>query len=869
MDPRPNAPIARRLILPLAALALLALASIVAAPAGAPPAPEAVPPAGSAPDPDWRPREPMDGARIALALRRLRVLTSALYVAAHPDDENTALLTYLTQGRLARAGYLSMTRGDGGQNLIGDEIGEQLGLIRTQELLAARALDGAEQFFTRAVDFGYSKTPEETLEFWGRDSILADVVWVIRAFRPDVIFTRFPIDGRGGHGHHTASAQLAEAAFEAAGDPARFPEQLRHVKPWRPRRLVWNVFRGDTAATPGGPAVLRLDLGEYQPLLGRSFTEIAGESRSMHKSQGFGAPERRGPNLNYFQHRLGEPARRDPFEGVETGWSRVQGGAAVDRILAEAERGFDAARPHAILPTLLRAHAEMSRLSGDPWIEIKRGELLEVIRSCAGLWVEAVASKPTASPGGEVQVVAAAIQRSPAALTLEQVEFPFGAAARDRSRPLLANATVADTVTVRLPENAAYSQPYWLARRATKGRFVVDDAASIGHAQNPPALVARLTVGAGDQRLVLEAPVVYRWTDPVAGERYRPFVVVPVVTLGFDEKFYVFPGRAERRVRLRVESQDAPIQGSVRLEAPAGFVVEPAAQPVSLEPGAHAHVEFRVRPGASAAPSSGALRALVSLGGRDAGFGRVAIDHAHIPIQVLFPPAEARFVYAPIERRGDEIGYVMGSGDEGPSALRQMGWRVTLLTDQELDWGDLSRYHTIVTGVRAWNTREPLSGPGPSRLLDYVAKGGTLVVQYSTAERGLGERMAPRRFEIGRDRVTVEEAPVRFDPRHPLLAAPNPITASDFEGWVQERGLYFASAWDSSAFQPVLSSNDPGEPARDGGLLVAPHGDGLFVYAGYAFFRQLPACVPGAYRLFANLVSAEKPRGKGPESRGR
>ena len=842
------------------AIVVLAALRLAGASAGTAPRPSpVVAPAGLAPDPDWRPREPLDGAELALALRRLRVLGSALYVGAHPDDENTAMLAYLAQGRLVRTAYLSLTRGDGGQNLIGDQIGEALGVIRTQELLAARRVDGAEQYFSRALDFGYSKTPDETLEFWGRDSILADMVRVIRGLRPDVMVLRFPTDGRGGHGHHTASAILAEAAFDAAGDSTRFPEQLRFVRPWRPRRLLWNVFGADTAKAPGHAPIVTIDLGAYQSLLGRSFTEIAGESRSMHKSQGFGAPERRGSIRNYFEQRLGDPVKRDLFEGVDLGWSRVRGSAAVDRALAEAERGFVPERPQAILPALLRAHAALSQLTGDPWIEIKRRELEEVIRSCAGLWIEALASKPAGSPGGQVQVATAAIQRNPATIVLERLDFPFGGA-HDDARTLTLNVAAVDTVAVKLPADLPYSQPYWLERPRSKGRFEVDPI-RVGHAIDPPALSVRMTFRVAGERITFDVPVAYRWTDPVRGDRYRPFTLVPPVTLDFDQKFYVFPDNAGRRVRVVVESPDVPISGTLTLEAPPGFSAQPWSREVQLTgAGAQARFEFNVSRANGTPPPSGAFRAVFTSNAQRYSFGHVTIDHPHIPIQDLFPPAQARFVAIDVERRGQEIGYVMGSGDEGPSALRQMGWDVTLLSDDDLEWGDLSRFHTIVTGVRAWNTRAPLKRAGSTRLNAYVLMGGTLVVQYNTAEPGLGERMGLGRFTIGRDRVTVEEAPVRFDPKQVLLAAPNPITASDFDGWVQERGLYFASAWDSTHFQSALSSNDPGEPPRDGGMIYTNVGEGFFIYTGYAFFRQLPACVPGAYRLFANLVSAERPR---------
>ncbi|HET9326682.1 MAG TPA: PIG-L family deacetylase [Candidatus Eisenbacteria bacterium] len=819
---------------------------------------ERVPPAGREPDPDWQPREPMNGADLALAMRRLRVLGSALYVAAHPDDENTAFLTYLTQGRLARAGYLSLTRGDGGQNLIGDQIGEALGVIRTHELLGARTIDGAEQYFTRALDFGFSKTADETMEFWGRDSTLADVVRVIRGYRPDVMVLRFPTDGRGGHGHHTASAILAEAAFEAAGDSTRFPEQLGSLRPWRPKRLLWNRFGADTTQAAGKPALIRIDLGGYQPLLGRSYTEIAGESRSMHKSQGFGAPERRGTIPNFFDPRLGDTPTTDLFEGIDLTWNRIKGGAAVDRILAEAEKAFDPSKPQAALPALLKAHAAMSKLGDDPWVAIKRAELDDVIRSCAGLWIEALALRPTASPGGEVRIATAAIQRTPAAITLESVQFPLDGGSRDTPRTLRLNHATADTVRLTLPATMPVGQPYWLAHRRSKGRFTVEPT-EVGHAMDAPALSARMTFRIEGERVAFDLPVAYRWTDPVKGERYRPFAVTPAVTMTFDQKFYVFPAKGvTRAVRVLVESPDVPVEGSVTLVTPPEFDLATASHDVKLVGnGAATSVEFRVTRSSKAPPASGAFRLEFKDGRGATSYGHQVIDHAHLPITDLYPPAEVPYVATDIQRRGESIGYVMGSGDEGPSALRQMGYDVTLLTDADLQWGDLSKYHTLVTGVRAWNTRDVLKRIGSSRLAPYVAAGRTLVVQYNTAEPRLGEQMGFGRFTIGRDRVTVEEAPLRMRESDPLLTAPNKIAAADFDGWVQERGLYFATAWDSSAFVAPLSSNDPGEPARDGGLIYKRHGDGHMVYTGYAFFRQLPAGVPGAYRLFANLVSLE------------
>jgi hypothetical protein len=536
----------------------------------------------------------------------------------------------------------------------------------------------------------------------------------------------------------------------------------------------------------------------------------------------------------------------------------VKGGAAVDRALAEAEKAFDPARPQASIPALLKAHAAMAQLGTDPWVVIKRGELEDVIRSCAGLWIEALALEPTAAPGGEVRVATAAIQRNASHLVLEKVDFPLGGGTSASARPLKLNLATTDTVRLTLPADMPVGQPYWLAHARSKGRFTVDPS-QVGHAIDQPALSVRMNFKIENERIAFDLPVAYRWTDPVKGERYRPFTVTPAATMTFDQKFYVFPAKgAERVVRVLVESPDVPVSGKVSLVTPPEFDVAASSRDIQLAGnGAQTSVEFHVTRSSRTPPGSGVFRLEFADGRGRTSYGHQVIDHAHLPVMDLFPAAEVPYVAIDVQRRGESVGYVMGSGDEGPSALRQMGYDVTMLTDADLQWGDLSRFHTLVTGVRAWNTRDVLKRIGTSRLAPYVASGRTLVVQYNTVEPRLGERMGFGRFTIGRDRVTVEEAPLRMRESDPLLTTPNKITAADFQGWVQERGLYFATAWDSSAFIAPLSCNDPGEPPRDGGLIYRRHGDGYMVYTGYAFFRQLPAGVPGAYRLFANLVSLE------------
>ena len=816
--------------------------------------------APGAPASDPRPPAVRDAAAIRLALEKLNVVGSALYVGAHPDDENTAMLAWLANGRKVEAAYLSLTRGDGGQNLIGSDTGELLGVIRTQELLAARRIDGAQQFFTRALDFGFSKGPQETLEKWGKDRILSDVVWVIRRFRPDVIITRFNTDGSGGHGHHTASAILAEEAFAAAGDSTRFPEQLRWVRPWRPKRLIWNVSRFGGAGPDTTPGRLSVDIGAYNPLLGRSYTEIAGESRSMHKSQGFGAAERRGTFTNSFGHKAGDRALKDLFDGVDLTWARMNGEARLTPLFARAVREFDPQKPEKTVPLLLRAYWMMQGHGGNPRMVKKRAEVLDAIRACTGLWLEATVSAPWASPGQPVRVVASALNRSGVRARLQSVlvrgtvgrneDRPLG---MSDERPLTFNVAVNDTHLVKFEPGTPTSEPYWLRGPSLRGSFDVPDSLFAGTPENEPALVADFQVLVAGSPLIFTVPVVHRWVDPVAGERYRSFEIVPPVTMRFEKGAYLFEDPSPRPIRVTVTSADVPVEGTLTLKLPSGWSSAPASVPVTLAAGeADTTVRFMVTPGAG--PAAGAVGADFEMGGRHYDRQIVRLDYPHIPIQTLLPPAEARLVRTELRIAGRTIGYLMGSGDQGPEALEQMGFVVTLLDDEDVEHTDLSRFDAIVAGVRAYNTRPRLRAL-ERRLLDYVSAGGRLVVQYCTQDEALKDRLGPYPFAISRERVTVEEAPVAFRiPGHPLLAAPNRIGEADFEGWVQERGLYFASPWDPR-YEALLTCHDPEEPARDGGLLCARHGKGVFIYTGYAFFRQLPAGVPGAWRLFANLVS--------------
>jgi LmbE family N-acetylglucosaminyl deacetylase len=803
-----------------------------------------------------------DAAETEAALRKLLVTGSVLYVGAHPDDENTAMLSYLARGRGARTAYLSLTRGDGGQNLLGTEKGELLGVVRTQELLAARRVDGARQFFTRAIDFGFTKSPEETFRFWGHDEVLSDVVWVIRRFRPDVIIARFPTTGEGGHGQHTASAILASEAFDAAGDPARFPEQLKSVEVWKPKRLLWNVFNFGGGRPKDADKMLTADVGGYDPLLGKSYTEIAADSRTMHKSQGQGTPERRGPAPNFFTHIKGEPATKDIFDGVDMTWRRVEGGEAVGQLLEEAARKYDASNPSAVLPVLVRAYALLSRMEtsktpADPLVFEKRKELGEVIRACAGLWIEAVASDPYVTPGGEVKVTTTLVNRSDFPLKFDRVGA--SSAGVDVTRvELKNNEPLTRETTQRVPAQAEYSQPYWLREEPRAGLFSVNERSLIGTPENAPPLDAPVTIyaGEGGDAISFDVPVLYRWIDPVRGTLYRPVAVVPEVTLSVEEKTLVFPDRTPKQVRVVLKSNVAGERaGALRLKLPAGWTATPAEIPVTLKnKGEEFRAAFNVTPPQGASVAS--LSAEFDSNGKTFTRGLNEINYAHIPPQTLFPVASAKLVRVDLQRHGSRVAYVMGSGDEVPEALRQVGYDVTLLSDEDLEGGDLSRFDALITGVRAYNTRAALRRQ-QKRLMEYVERGGTLVVQYNTPDRTLeGAQVGPYPFKLTQDRVTDETAALTLlAPTDALLNAPNRITPEDFAGWVQERGLYFASDWDAR-YTPLFASHDPGEQDSKGSTLVAHYGKGTYVFTSLAFFRQLPAGVPGAYRLFVNMISA-------------
>lgn len=787
----------------------------------------------------------LNAAEIKQGLEALNVTGSVLYIAAHPDDENTRLLAYLAKEKKVRAGYLSLTRGDGGQNLIGNEQAELLGLIRTQELLAARRTDGAEQFFTRANDFGFSKNPEESFKIWDKAKILADVVWVIRKFQPNVIITRFPEDGRAGHGHHSGSAILAHEAFIAAADPKQFREQLVFVKPWQAKRIVWNTFNFGGNNTTSDDQ-LKIDVGLFNPLLGKSYGEIAAESRSNHRSQGFGSARQRGSSIEFFTPVAGEKAIKDIFDGVDFSLNSIPGSAAIQQLVTELNTSYNAADPSASIVKLLK----LRQLVKDK--PFKHDLLDDLILACAGIWLESSAENSAYALNQPVHVKVQGIARIKAgfSLPISIEETNSGAAFGLPPNKFISQDKEVSTANIGL------TQPYWLEKQHSLGTFVVDSLSKIGLAENPIGLSALFKIKIGDQVIEKKRPVVYKYTDQVRGEIYQPLVIAPPVTATLSEKAFIFNGNEPKRITVQLKSFKDNATGAIEPKVPVGWKVSPQKTDFTLgRKGEEEVLEFTVTPAGNTLGGNLSLDIVVE--GKTYHNGLRVINYEHIPVQTVFPFAEARVDKIDLKLAGKRIGYIAGAGDLVPESLKQIGYDVVNLTENQVLNADLSGFDAIVTGVRLYNVNVHIKSMQP-KLMKYVENGGTLLVQYNVNNPLKLENIGPYPFSLSRDRVTEEDAKMTIlSPTHPVLNYPNQITAKDFEGWIQERGLYFVTGADQK-YTPIFSMNDSGESAKNGSLIIADYGKGRFVYTGLSFFRQLPAGVPGAYRLFVNLISGKK-----------
>jgi LmbE family N-acetylglucosaminyl deacetylase len=854
------------------------------------------------------------------AISGLSVPMRVLVIAAHPDDEDTQLITWLARGRHVETAYLSLTRGDGGQNLLGNELGEALGAIRTEELLAARRIDGGRQYFTRAFDFGFSKSSDETFRHWPRDSILRDVVTVVRSFKPHVIVAMFSGTPRDGHGHHQASGILAREAYDVAGDTVRFPRSATAgLGGWTPLKF----YRGAWSAAPTDPGILRINVGEFEPMLGRSYAEIAAESRSQHKSQGFGSIQPKGVRFTQVRReatRVNESqapgAETSLFDGIDTTWARFNANSTQPELrqvieeiqsLVKQVHGTQYLRdPSAAVEPLAALASELALLAvvpnrvafrADPVtkqaIELRVSDDLraaatiayrrtvDAIALASGVAVEATIPREQIATADSAPLTVTVYNRGRLPVRADPsyiVRCQRGRSMPDGSTQYDGVALWNDSTATILPDSArtwrgfecAANQtppdgPYWLRRPRQGDMFA---AASTVNAENDatrgPIVRVQLSVGATPgYSIELDVPVVYRYADPVRGDVSRPLAFVPELSVTLDRAVEYAPARTPlvRQVRVQVRSAATSSRDvRISLQLPRGLRVDSTSRSLTLpEYGAVRSATFTVR--GEQPVGRHTIGVVAESNGKQFTRGYTAIEYDHIRPQRLYRDATVAIEAVDLKIPADAvIAYIQGVGDNSAPMLQQLGLRVTTLDPADIPKTDLSRFNAIVVGTRAYESNDALVANNPV-LLDYVKRGGTMVVQYGQYEM-TRPGMMPYAITLARpaDRVTDEASAVRMlDPKARVLTYPNAITASDFAGWVQDRSLYMPRTH-GSEYLGVVSTNDPGEPPNDGGILVAKYGAGTYVYTTLAFFRQLPNGVPGAARLFVNLLSA-----KGPE----
>jgi LmbE family N-acetylglucosaminyl deacetylase len=797
-------------------------------------------------------------------IQKLNFLGSVLYIAAHPDDENTRLISYLSNTIHAQTAYLSLTRGDGGQNLIGTELRELLGVIRTQELIEARKIDGGIQFFTRANDFGYSKNPDETLQIWDKEQVLSDVIWVTRNFQPDVIINRFDHRSPGTtHGHHTASAMLGLEAFDKSNDATLFTNQLQLTKTWQPKRIFFNTswwFFGSREKFDAADKtnLINLKIGTYYPTLGKSNQEIAALSRSRHQSQGFGSTGTRGEEDEYLELLKGDMPKdkTNLFEGIDTTWKRVNGGFLIGNMLEEVQKNFDFKNPAASLPLLVRAYDLIQKLDNEHWKRIKTEEIKKIIAACAGLYLEATTENQEATPGRIVKIKLEAINRSDVKINWNFTATSPKSNLTQSVTSLENNKSVIKSIEIKLPSELEFTNPYWLNGNASEGMFIVNNQQDIGKADVLRQVNVLFLLEINEVVIPFYKNVVYKYNDDVKGEVYQPLDIVPAVTSSLAEKVYIFNSDRSKTITVKVKAGKDNIVGNVALNLPSNWTVSPKEIPFTItKKGQEVMAVFNVVPSKEASDIT--IKSIVTIDGKEYNQEKIDINYAHIYKQMVLKPAEAKGIRLKIKTKNEKIAYIMGAGDEVPKSLTQMGYDVSIIKPENISSEALQTFDVVITGIRAYNVVNQLAVK-QNILLDFVKNGKTMIVQYNTLDDLVTKDISPYPLKISRDRVTEETADVRFlAPNHPVLNYPNKITKDDFKGWKQEQGLYYPNEWDAN-FTPILSANDKGEKPKDGALLIAKYGKGNYVYTGLSFFRELPEGVPGAFRLLANIIAIEQ-----------
>jgi LmbE family N-acetylglucosaminyl deacetylase len=798
-------------------------------------------------------------------IQKINFLGSVLYIAAHPDDENTRLISYLSNDIKAQTGYLSLTRGDGGQNLIGPELREQLGVIRTQELIEARKIDGGEQFFSRANDFGFSKNPDETLQVWDKDKILSDVIWVIRKFQPDIIINRFDHRSPGTtHGHHTSSAMLSYEAFDKVNDASIFPNQLQYTTTCQPKRLFFNTswwFYGSKEKFDAADKsnLCKLQIGTYYQSLGKSNQEIAALSRSRHQSQGFGSTGTRGEDNEYLEFLKGDMPKdkTNIFDGIDTTWNRVKGGKEIGDILKNVENNFDFKNPAASVPDLVKAYDLIQNIEDKHWKYIKSDEIKKIISGCTGLYFEAVSDVQEITPNSTLKVKVEIINRSSIQMKINGMGAVPGLESNTIAiADLKENIPHTKNIELQIAKEVNYTNPYWLNEQGSIGMYTVNNQESI----SLPDVLRQIKVGVrlniNGVEIPFERNVVYKYNDDVKGEVYQPLDIIPIVTSSFAEKVYIFNNDRDKTITVKVKAGKDNLNGNIKLELPEGWQVSPTEIPFTIDKkGQEIVAVFSVSPSKEVGENS--IKSIVTVDGLTYDLNKIDINYPHIYKQMVLKSAEAKLIRLKIKTKNEKIAYIMGAGDEVPKSLIQMGYEVDILKPDEITTEKLENYDVVMTGIRAYNVVNALAFK-QNLLLDFVKNGKTMIVQYNTTDDLVTKDMSPFPLKISRDRVTEENAEVRFlNPKHPVLNYPNKISNEDFKDWIQEQGLYYPNEWDE-AFTPILSSNDKGEKPKNGALLIAKYGKGNYIYTGLSFFRELPEGVSGAFRLLANIIAIGK-----------
>ncbi|NBW27869.1 MAG: PIG-L family deacetylase [Flavobacteriaceae bacterium] len=794
-------------------------------------------------------------------IEKLNFLGSVLYIAAHPDDENTRLISYLSNEKKARTAYLSLTRGDGGQNLIGSELSEQLGVIRTQELLEARKIDGGEQFFSSANDFGYSKNSDETLQIWDKNKVLSDVVWIIRRFQPDVIINRFDHRSSGTtHGHHTASALLSVESFDIANDVNAFTNQLKWVKPWQPKRQFFNTswwFYGSKEKFDAADKtnLSSLQIGVYYPTIGKSNQEIAALSRSSHQSQGFGSVGSRGEEIEYLELIKGTTLnnKNNIFDGIDTSWNRLKDGAAIGELIQKILKEYDFKNPSLSIPNLVKAYSMIQLLEDEHWKKIKTEEIKKLIVACSGLYLEGVAENQTATPNSTLNVKIEAINRSVNSMVLKSIfSMPEGKNTNVNSE-LKNNISINNKLEIKLPETIKYTSPYWLKEKSSVGMYHVNDQEIIGTADIIREVKLVFNIEINGITIPFERNVIYKYNDPTKGEIYNPMDIVPEITTSILDKVALFNSGKSKSIGIKIKAGKEVVNGILKLDLPANWKVIPNEISFALsKKGEEQILNFEVFPPKNADEIT--AKAIAIINGKSFDKELINIKYDHISKQQILRTSVSKFIKLDIKTGNQKIAYIMGAGDEVPKSLMQMDYQVTEINPSEITKENIEKFDVIITGVRAYNTVKELKFK-QEILFDFVKQGKTMIVQYNTTDELVTKNIAPFPLKISRDRVTEENAEIRFlTPEHPVLNYPNRITTEDFIGWKQEQGLYYPSEWDP-AFTPILSSNDKGETPKNGALLIAKYGKGNYIYTGLSFFRELPEGISGAYRLISNLIS--------------